>query len=95
MNGYDATRAIRNLKTDYALNVPIVAMTANAFKEDIDATYKCGMNGHITKPMSSDALYSILYRLLSQISDREILLNPYNLLYTYMCTKIQKRKVDI
>lgn len=65
MNGYDATRAIRNLKTDYALNVPIVAMTANAFKEDIDATYKCGMNGHITKPMSSDALYSILYRLLS------------------------------
>ena len=65
MNGYDATRAIRNLKTDYALNVPIVAMTANAFKEDIDATYECGMNDHITKPMSSDALYSILYRLLS------------------------------
>ena len=65
MNGYDATRAIRNLKTAYALSVPIVAMTANAFKEDIDATYECGMNDHITKPMSSDALYSILYRLLS------------------------------
>ena len=65
MNGYEATRAIRNLKTDYALNVPIVAMTANAFKEDIEATYECGMNDHITKPMGSDALYSILYRLLS------------------------------
>ena len=65
MNGYDATKAIRNLKTDYALNVPIVAMTANAFKEDIEATHESGMNDHITKPMSADTLYSILYKFLS------------------------------
>lgn len=65
MNGYEATRAIRELDSDYAANVPIVAMTANAFKEDIEKSHECGMNDHITKPMNSDTLYSILHMYLS------------------------------
>lgn len=51
MNGYDATIAIRNLKRDDAQNVPIIAMTANAFAEDILNAKSAGMNEHISKPI--------------------------------------------
>ena len=58
MDGYGATRLIRALKTPKALNVPIIAMTANVFREDIEQCMECGMNGHIGKPLNMDELMS-------------------------------------
>lgn len=51
MNGYEATKAIRALERPDALSVPILAMTANAFSEDVEKSLACGMNGHISKPI--------------------------------------------
>ena len=54
MDGYEATRSIRALGTAEAAAVPIVAMTANAFKEDVEKCLGAGMDAHISKPMSFD-----------------------------------------
>ena len=51
MNGYEATRAIRSLPRKDALDIPIIAMTANAFSEDIQAALESGMNAHVAKPI--------------------------------------------
>ena len=51
MDGYEATRFIRNMNREDAKAIPIIAMTANAFVEDRIATKKAGMNAHITKPL--------------------------------------------
>ena len=47
MNGYEATRAIRKLPRNDALSVPIVALSANTFAEDVAASREAGMNGHL------------------------------------------------
>jgi CheY-like chemotaxis protein len=64
MNGYDATKTIRALDLEKAKTIPIIAMTANVFKEDIDKCIKCGMNGHTGKPVDIDALLEILNEYL-------------------------------
>lgn len=64
MNGYDATRAIRNSGRKDAASVPIVAMTANAFAEDIQASYDAGMNAHVAKPVDVDILRTTLSEVL-------------------------------
>ena len=51
MGGYEATRKIRTSAQESAKKVPIIAMTANAFKEDIERCLECGMNDHISKPI--------------------------------------------
>nr|MCR5175078.1 response regulator [Oscillospiraceae bacterium] len=51
MNGLDATRAIRKLDDPWASSVPIVAMTADAFSENVTECLNAGMNGHIAKPV--------------------------------------------
>lgn len=51
MDGYTATREIRTLKNNRKANIPIVAMTANAFDEDRQKAFEAGMNGHIAKPI--------------------------------------------
>ncbi len=51
MNGLDATRAIRNLENSWASSIPIVAMTADAFSENVTECLNAGMNGHIAKPV--------------------------------------------
>ena len=56
MNGYDATRAIRAMSRNYCKQVPIIAMTANAFAEDIHAAKTIGMNEHIAKPLDLNNL---------------------------------------
>ena len=63
MNGYDATRSIRSLPDTSLADIPIVAMTANAFKEDRDEAMKAGMNGHIAKPFDIDSLRETLVNL--------------------------------
>ncbi len=60
MNGYEATRAIRMLPNSYAANIPIIAMTANAFDEDKNNAMEAGMNGHITKPVDINKLIEML-----------------------------------
>lgn len=64
MDGYEATRAIRISSHEDAERVPILAMTANAFREDEAAALAAGMNGHIAKPIEVDALYRKISALL-------------------------------
>ncbi len=60
MNGYEATREIRRLENPKLASIPIIAMTANAFEEDKQEALKCGMNGHIPKPIDIDNLFETL-----------------------------------
>ena len=59
MDGYTATREIRNLKSEIR-NVPIIAMTAHAMAGDEEKSLAAGMNGHVTKPIDPDQLFSTL-----------------------------------
>ena len=56
MNGYDATRAIRALDHPLAKEIPIIAMTANAFSEDIRDALEAGMSAHVAKPIDMGVL---------------------------------------
>ncbi len=64
MNGYDAARAIRAMNRNYCKKIPIVAMTANAFAEDVLAAKTVGMNEHIAKPLDLKNLARTLNRWL-------------------------------
>ena len=64
MNGYDTTRAIRSSARNYCKRVPIVAMTANAFDEDILRSRKAGMNAHLSKPLDIRKLVETLQGLM-------------------------------
>lgn len=66
MNGYEATRVIRQTCRDDAAGIPIIAMTANAFAEDIQAAREAGMTAHIAKPVDVDVLKVTLARVLSE-----------------------------
>jgi CheY-like chemotaxis protein len=65
MDGHEATRKIRSLKRKDAKKVPIIAMTANAYKEDIDKALESGMNGHLAKPVDMDEVMKVLSRWLA------------------------------
>ena len=64
MNGYEATKAIRNLENPELASVPIFAMSANAFEEDRQEALKCGMDGHIPKPIDINVLFDTLNKIL-------------------------------
>jgi len=64
MDGYDATRAIRAHDSPLAEKIPIIAMTANVFKDDIDSCIACGMNDHVGKPLDFDTVMQVLRRYL-------------------------------
>jgi CheY-like chemotaxis protein len=64
MNGYEATRTIRLLDNPVKANIPIIAMTANAFEEDKREAYHSGMNGHLAKPINVRELMRMLMRIL-------------------------------
>ena len=64
MDGYAATRAIRSLNDAALANVPILAMTANAFQEDVRAAMDAGMQAHIAKPIDIGAMMSALTKVL-------------------------------
>lgn len=61
MDGYEATRQIRRLNRADARRVPIFAMTANAFAEDVERSRKVGMNAHISKPLDIHAVYEQIH----------------------------------
>ena len=60
MDGLDATRAIRGMDREDCQTIPIVAMSANAFDDDLKKSVECGMNGHLSKPVEVDKLYRTL-----------------------------------
>jgi two-component system sensor histidine kinase/response regulator len=63
MGGLEATRNIRALSPDQNGTIPIVAMTADAFAEDVQACLQCGMNGHIAKPVDVTKIQEYLYKI--------------------------------
>ena len=67
MNGYEATRAIRSLDSEYARNIPIIAMTANVFQDDIMKAIESGMNEHVTKPIDMKIVCHVLQKWLKKI----------------------------
>lgn len=64
LNGFKAAKAIRQLENRQLANIPILAMTANAFEEDKQEALRCGMNGHIAKPIDMDMLFETLDKVL-------------------------------
>ena len=66
MNGYDATRKIRSLKHPEASTIPIVAMTANTFAEDVRNAMDSGMDGHLAKPIDMNAVKDMVGKLISK-----------------------------
>ena len=65
MNGYEATRAIRALERSDAVGIPIIAMTANAFPEDVQAALDAGMDAHVAKPIDFPLFLATLSHLLN------------------------------
>ncbi len=64
MDGYTATKEIRNITDKRVADIPIIAMTANAFKEDVDKCLEVGMNAHISKPLDLDKLFAELRKIM-------------------------------
>jgi len=69
MDGYEATKQIREINQD----IPIVALTANAMKMDIDKTISSGMNNHLNKPIEVEKLYEILLKYITKKVDEKSL----------------------
>ena len=66
MEGLEAAAAIRALPRPDAKTVPIIAVTANAFDEDVKQSLQAGMNAHLSKPVEPDRLYEILSELIPE-----------------------------
>ncbi len=64
MDGLAATRAIRGMEREDCHTIPIIAMSANAFDDDLKKSVECGMNGHLSKPVEVDKLYRTLNEIL-------------------------------
>ena len=64
MDGYEATRAIRSLTDEKLSKIPVIAMTANAFSEDVKKAQDAGMNGHIAKPIDVNNMMNVLREVL-------------------------------
>ena len=63
MNGYEASRRIRTSRRPLGKTIPIIAMTANAFSEDVNRSLKAGMDAHVSKPIDLELLEKELWRL--------------------------------
>ena len=64
MDGLEATRRIRVMNRTDAKNIPIIALTANAFDEDVQHSMQAGLNAHLSKPVDPDVLFETLEGLL-------------------------------
>ena len=69
MNGIEAAESIRSLNRKDAKTIPIIAMTANAFDDDIKQTSAAGMNEHLAKPINVNLLYSTLRKYIGKSND--------------------------
>jgi two-component system CheB/CheR fusion protein len=66
MDGIDATKEIRASGKKGAADIPIIAMTANVFKDDIETYFAAGMNDHLGKPLDFDKVNEVLHYYLSK-----------------------------
>jgi Response regulators consisting of a CheY-like receiver domain and a winged-helix DNA-binding domain len=66
MDGLEATRTIRSLQRDDAKTIPIIALTANAFDEDVQQSMQAGLNAHLSKPVEPEALFETLEKLIRE-----------------------------
>ena len=66
MDGYEAARRIRKLADPFHANKPIIAMTANAFEEDVKAALAAGMNEHLSKPLDEKTLLDMIWKYMSE-----------------------------
>jgi CheY-like chemotaxis protein len=64
MDGLEATRTIRALEREDAKTIPIIALTANAFDEDVQRSLQAGLNAHLTKPVQPEILFETLEDLI-------------------------------
>ena len=64
MDGLEASRTIRRMERPDCHTIPIIAMSANAFDDDLRKSVECGMNGHLSKPVEVDKLYQTLDEIL-------------------------------
>jgi CheY-like chemotaxis protein len=64
MDGIEATKAIRAMDRPDAKAIPIIAMTANAFEEDVQRSMQAGMTAHLSKPVEPDKLFEVLETLI-------------------------------
>jgi len=64
MDGLEATRRIRALERADARSIPIIALTANAFDEDVQNSLQAGLNAHLSKPVQPEALFDTLETLI-------------------------------
>ena len=68
MNGYEATRRIRQFENSKKASIPILAMTANAFEEDKKMAMDAGMNGHVSKPIDVNVLEKQILNIFKKVS---------------------------
>ncbi|MBR6233066.1 MAG: response regulator, partial [Erysipelotrichaceae bacterium] len=66
MDGLEATRRIRALKREDAKKIPIIALTANAFDEDVQKSLQAGLNAHLSKPVEPERLFETLESLIDE-----------------------------
>ena len=64
MDGLEATRTIRAMDREDAKTIPIIALTANAFDEDVQRSLQAGLNAHLSKPVEPDVLFETLESLI-------------------------------
>ena len=72
MDGLTATSLIRRLDRRDAMYIPIIAMTANVFDEDVERSIEAGMNAHLSKPVEPDELYETMARLIIDRDSKEV-----------------------
>ena len=64
MDGLEATRLIRGMDRADAARIPIIALTANAFDEDVQRSLQAGLNAHLSKPVEAEALFETLENMI-------------------------------
>ncbi len=71
MTGYEAAMAIRALKRSDAKDIPIIAMSADAFADDVEKCLSCGMNAHVPKPIDADRVVELLKMHLKEVTIKD------------------------
>ena len=66
MDGLEATRAIREMDREDAKKIPVIALTANAFDEDVQRSMQAGLNAHLSKPVEPEILFETLESLIAR-----------------------------
>ena len=70
MDGLEASKAIRALDREDAKSIPIIALTANAFDEDVQRSMQAGLNAHLSKPVEPEALFGTLESLIGRGAEK-------------------------